>query len=160
LLDFQLGDKQLGDEVKLADGGGTLTARVSLNSIVPVDRLEIIGNGEVVATVPLTGDRTRISTTVTLPVSKSGWFLLRALGEGPAYPILDVYPYATTSPIYVSVGGRPIQSRKDADYFIRWIDRLEAGARSHTDWNSPAEKAAALDIMRQAREEFARRGGE
>jgi hypothetical protein len=160
LLGFQLGGRELGDTLTLPAGGGKLRARVSLHSIVPIDRLEIVGNGEIVADIPLRGDRTSLSTTVALRVSKSGWYLLRARAEHPAYPILDVYPYATTSPIYVHVGRRPIRSRRDADYFIRWIERLEAGARAHPDWNTEAEKAAALATMGRAREVFLERGKE
>ena len=104
--------------------------------------------------VPLTGDRTRVSTTVRLPVQGSGWYLLRARGNGPEYPVLDFYPYATTSPIYVTVGGEPIRSTADADYFVAWIERLEAAAMDHKDWNTEQEKSDALGIFRRARAEF------
>ena len=157
LLGFQLNGKDVGDELALPAGGGTLTARVSLQSYVPLDRLEIVGGGKVVAEIPLTGERTSIATTISLPVSTSGWYLLRARGNGPAYPVLDVYPYATTSPIYVTVGEQPIHSRADAEYFIAWIDRLESGARAYQHWNTGAEKDQALATLRRARQEFIRR---
>jgi hypothetical protein len=160
LLGFQLNGKDLGEELNLPAGGGTLTARISLRSLVPLERLEIIGNGNVVSEIPLTGDRTTISTTVALPVGKSGWYLLRARGKGPAYPVLDVYPYGITSPIYVTVGEQPIRSRTDAEYFIAWLDRLEAGAEASDSWNSEEEKLAALETIRRAREEFVRRRGQ
>jgi dipeptidyl aminopeptidase/acylaminoacyl peptidase len=136
----------------LADGG-------TLHSIVPLDRLEVVGNGEVMAQIPLTGDRTQVSTKITLPVDESGWYLLRATGKVPAYPILDVYPYATTSPIYVIVEGKPIRSRSDAEYFVAWIDRLLAGALAVEGWNSEEDKATTLETLRRAREEFIRRLG-
>jgi TolB protein len=159
LLGFELNGKGVGDEITLPTGRGTLAARVSLQSYVPIDRLEIVGNGKVVAEVPLTGDRTRISTRISVPVSTSGWYLLRARGNGPAYPILDVYPYATTSPIYVTVGKQPIRSRVDAEYFIAWINRLEAGVRAYPHWNTDAEKDHALTTIRQARDVFVGRLG-
>jgi hypothetical protein len=157
LLGFTLGGKGLGDELLLPAGSQELTARVTLHSLVPIDHLEVVGNGEVVAKIPLSGDRTTISTTVKIPVRESGWYLLRARADGPAYPILDAYPYATTSPIYVTVGGQPVRSRTDAEYFIAWIDRLEAGALAHRDWNSEAEKATTLEMIAGARAEFVRR---
>jgi hypothetical protein len=43
----------LGDELVLPKGGGELTARIILRSFVPIDHLEIVGNGAVVATIPL-----------------------------------------------------------------------------------------------------------
>jgi hypothetical protein len=71
--------------------------------------------------------------------------------------VLDVYPYGTTSPIYVTVGGEPIRSDEDAQYFIAWLDRLRAGAQGNTDWNSEAEKQSTLDLIARARQEFERR---
>jgi TolB protein len=157
LLGFSLNRKGLGDELSLPAGGGELVARISLRSLVPVDHLEIVRNGEVVQEVALRGDRTSLSSTLKIPARESGWYLLRARGDAPVYPILDVYPYATTSPIYVTVGGKPIRSRSDAAYFIAWIDRLKAGALAHQGWNTDAEKSEVLGSVERAREEFVRR---
>jgi TolB protein len=156
LLEFKLEGKGIGDELSLA-GQRELTAHVSLRSIVPVDHLEIVRNGEVIAEVPLTGDRTSVSANVRVTAESSGWYLLRARGERAAYPVLDVYPYATTSPIYVLVGDRPIRSPVDAQYFLAWVARLEAAAAAHTSWNSEREKETVLETMRLARTEFEQR---
>src|SRR5207344_1374184 len=56
-----------GDELPLRDGRHELEARVSLRSIVPVDHLEIVSNGAVVAALPLAGERTSLDATVALP---------------------------------------------------------------------------------------------
>ena len=109
--------------------------------------------------IPLPGDRTKVSTSVRVPVRGSGWYLLRARGNGPAYPILDFYPYATTSPIYVTVARQPISSPRDATYFVAWIARLEAAALASKDWNTEAERTSTLTSIREARAEFERRGG-
>ena len=124
---------------------------------MPVDHLEIVGNGEVVKEIPLKGDRTSAELDVRLPVSRSGWFLLRARSDRAIYPVLDLYPYATTSPVYVTVAGAPARSAEDAEYFVRWIARLEAAARANTDWNTDAERGRALEQMERARREFEQR---
>ena len=157
LLAFTLNGREIGDSLALPSGEHELVAQVGLTSYVPVDHLEIVNNGSVVAVIPLTGNRTRLSTRVRIPARRSGWYLLRARGDGPREPILDVYPYATTSPIYVSVGGEPIRSTLDADYFLAWIDRLERVALDHKDWNTGLEKESALRSIRHARAEFNRR---
>lgn len=159
LLEFSTGATGIGGEVRLA-GRQRLQFKVSLRSIVPVDHLEIVGNGVVVAEVPLKGDRTSADTTISLPVAQSGWYTLRAWSDQPAEPILDLYPFATTSPIYVVVGNQPIRSRADADYFLAWIDRLAEGARAHQGWNSDAERTRVLDHIAQGRSEIARRRAE
>jgi hypothetical protein len=157
LLGFTLNGRELGDEISLPAEGGELTARITLHSLVPIDTLEIVRNGAVTATIPLTAQRTDVSLTIKLSAHESGWYLLRARGSHPQYPILDVYPYATTSPIYVIVGGRPIRSPVDAKYFLAWIDRLDAGATAHEGWNSPVEKSTTLETIRRARKEFTAR---
>ena len=160
LLEFTLGGKEIGAEVRLPRGRHELPARVRMRSIVPIDHLEIIGNGDVVASVPLSGSRMAADTTVTLPVTGSGWYVLRARSNRPTLPILDLYPFASTSPIYVQMGDEPVRSREDAQFFVKWIDRIEAAAREHAEWNTAAEKAASLKLISQARDVFRERVAE
>ena len=75
-----------------------------------------------------TGDRTRAEATVDLPAAGSGWYVLRAWADRPRLPVLDLYPFASTSPVYVQVAGHPADSRQDAAYFVRWVDRVIAAA--------------------------------
>lgn len=153
LLSFSLGGKDPGDEISLASPG-ELEAKVDLRSVVPVDHLEIVGNGEVVASFPLSGDRTAVTVTRRLKVLRSGWYTLRAYADGSRHPVLDIYPFATTSPIYVTVRSAPVRSKADADYFLSWIDRLEAAARAHPGWNGEEEKIAVLDSLDMAKGVF------
>jgi TolB protein len=134
-------------------------ALVTLRSNVPVDHLEIVGNGEVLRDIPLAGDRTRADIQVRLPVRASGWFLLRARSDRAMEPVLDLYPYATTSPIYVTVGAEPVRSPDDAEYFLRWIARLDTAAGASRDWNTDSEREEALTLIGRARSEFERRRG-
>jgi hypothetical protein len=110
--------------------------------------------------IPLTGDRTTADTVLTIPVSQSGWLLLRARGDGPREPVLDLYPFASTSPVYVTVGGAPVRSDEDATWFVRWIDRVARAAAAHPAWNTAAERDSVLALIQRARAEFVRRGGE
>jgi TolB protein len=158
LLEFSLGGREIGDEIRLSRGA-RLTARVGLRSSVPIDHLELIGSGSVVATIPLRGDRTTASDTVSIPVARSGWYVLRAWSERPALPILDLYPFGSTSPIYVRVGREPVRSREDAAFFVRWIDRLDEEARAHESWNRPDERDHVLHLLGQARAVYAQQVG-
>ncbi len=157
LLEFTVNGKGVGDELRLPAGDHRVTARVSLRSNVAIDHLEIVGNGEIVRDIPLEGDRTSASLLVRLPVHRSGWYLLRARSDKAMYPILDLYPYATTSPIYVTVGDGPIRSAEDAEYFIRWIDRLVADVRTYREFNTVAEREHVLGLLAKARGEFEER---
>lgn len=158
LLEFAIGGRGAGQVLSLPAGAHEVIARISLRSNVAIDHLEIIGNGEVVREIPLTGARTSARLTVELPVRRSGWYLLRARGDRALYPVLDLYPYATTSPVYVTVGGQPIRSAADAEYFARWVDRLVEGVRSSAAFNTEAERRHTLALLKEARAEFVRRG--
>jgi len=153
LLGFSTGRTGIGGEVRLAQPG-TIAFHVTLTSIVPVDHLEIVNNGAVVATIPLKGDRTRADTTITVPVNGSGWYALRGWSDKPADPILDLYPFSHTSPIYVLLGGQPIRSRESAEYFLAWIGRLEEGVLASSAWNNQAERDSVLSHIREARSVF------
>ena len=40
----------------------------------------------------------------------------------------------------MSVGGQPAKSPEDAEYFLRWIDRIIASADARQDYNDAQEK--------------------
>jgi dipeptidyl aminopeptidase/acylaminoacyl peptidase len=157
VLSFTLDGQEIGDEIALPAGEHTLQARVSLRSLVPVEKLEIVSNGAVVATIPLGASGTRADATVPLLVAGSGWFTLRAWSAKAIEPVLDIYPFATTSPVYVTVDGRPIRNAEDARYFVAWIERLEAAASAHSGWNDQREKAEVLGRLAAAKAEFQKR---
>jgi hypothetical protein len=154
LLEFSIGGHGIGDEIRIPAGTQQMQVAVGLRSNVPIDHLEIIGNGKVVATVPLDSDRMTAHDTIVVPVNGSGWFVLRAYSDRAETPVLDLYPFASTSPIYVRVGNQPVRSPEDAAFFVKWIERLEASARASVAWNTAAEQTNALRKLAAARAVF------
>ena len=159
LLRFSLGGKTAGGEVKIPNSE-TVKFRVGLRSIVPVDHLEIVCNGAVAMSIPLNPSRDNVDAGGGLNLSRSGWCVLRAWAEKSEYPVLDDYPYATTSPIYVQVAGQPPRSSEHAKYFMAWIDRLMTNAQAHPSYNNDAEKQAVLDELKAARKIYEEMSGE
>jgi hypothetical protein len=151
LLSLTLSGKGPGESLDLPPEGGDVSISAALRSIVPVDHLELVCNGDVAREIALTGNRDRADFQGTIPIQKPGWCVLRAWNEGPSETILDSYPYATTSPIYVTVGGREARSPEDDRYFVRWIDRIQESVLAHGDWNNPKEKSEVLDMLARAR---------
>jgi TolB protein len=153
LLTFTLNDREAGSELRFPfSGRHRVRARVTLRSPVPVERLEIVGNGVVVARLDGASD-----TTLTLLVSRTSWFVARAYSARPRLPVLDLYPFASTSPIYVRVGNEAPRCREDAEFFLRWINLLSQRVRADTNWNTPGERERALSTISRAHEEFIRR---
>jgi TolB protein len=159
LLRFELGGKTPGGELHL-DKKQEVSFRAALGSIVPVDHLQIVCNGKLARDLALSADRTTAYVEGKLPLESSGWCVLRAFSDHAEYPILDLYPYATTSPVYVDMAGVPLRNPEDAGYFVVWMDRLISAAQGSTAWNTVAEKQAVLATFAEARkkyEDFAKR---
>jgi len=151
LLGFSMEGHDPGDELQFSQGTHEVRFKAWMRSIVPIDHLEIICNGKVVRDLKLTGDRQKADEEGAVSISEAGWCVLRAYSDKAEYPVLDLYPYATTSPIYVTVDGSNPDSKEDAKYFIAWIEQLIAGAQANHDWNSDAEKSAVIDQFTRAR---------
>jgi TolB protein len=154
LLRFRIADQGIGGQVNLGVGSNRLNFSASLRSIVPIDHLEVVCNGRVVQELLLTDDKTSADLRGEVSVGKSGWCLLRAWSEKAEYPILDEYPYATTSPVYINVGDEPTVSADDARYFLAWIDRLKQAAVAKHDWNTDAEKEKVEKLLSDAAKVF------
>jgi Tol biopolymer transport system component len=153
LLGFTLGGAAIGDELQFAAGRRNLAYSLRVESIVPVDRLELVCNGRVMRT--LKGPLAHGSFTGTIALTESGWCVLRASTEGAHHPVLDNYVYATTSPIYITIAGRKPHAVQDARFFTAWVDRVAETTAAYPDWNSATEKAGVLARLAQARAVFA-----
>ena len=151
LLHFTLGGQGIGGELRLPAGRHEVAFTASLRSLVPIDHLEVVCNGKVERTVELEGGGEQAEARGSLTINQSGWCLLRAWNEKPHPAILDIYPYGTTSPIYITVGEAPTRSAEDAAFFIAWIDRIVQSVQKHTDWNTEAERDQVLKLLSDAR---------
>jgi len=156
LLALDVEGKGPGDEIRLKKGAHRLKFSARMESIAAVKALQVIVNGEVAVTLPLTNDGKSARAEGELTLGKSGWISLRAASDEASSDVFDLYPYAVTSPIYVSVDGKPVRSREDADYFIAWIDRLIDHAAKGA-FNTEEERAAVIANFRKARKEFEKR---
>src|SRR5207247_1066255 len=87
LLEFAVAGHGVGDEIRVQAGTHSLKAVVRMRSNVPVDHLEIVGNGTVVATIPLDADRMAARDSVTVTVNGRGWDVLRVYADGAELPV-------------------------------------------------------------------------
>jgi hypothetical protein len=151
LNEFTLAGKRVGDELRLGGAQTAVAFTAKLRSIVPVDHLEVVCNGRVEKTLALAGSRDSIDVAGTLPLKESGWCVLRASSDDAEYPVLDKYVYATTSPIYVTIGGKPALSPEDAKYFAAWIQQTIEVTSNYPDWDSSPEKEYVLKRLAEAK---------
>lgn len=158
LIEFTLAGKSPGDELKFHGAQEAVPFTARLRSIVPVDHLEVVCNGQVVEALRLEGEKDAAEVSGTVALKESGWCLLRASSDAAEYPVLDKYAYATTSPVYVTIGGKTPRSPEDAKYFAAWIARTMDVTSHYPDWNSAAEKESVMKRLAEAKSVYEKLG--
>jgi TolB protein len=158
LLGFELAGAHPGDAVR-RNAVGDLTYRVAMRSPVPIDHLELVQNGRVLRAFTLAADRRAFDEEGSLSIQAGGWVVLRAYNDGADPSVLDLYPYATTSPIYLNLPGGPASAREDAAYFATWMDRVLSAATERGDYNTDRERRTTLAYLQRARDYYRRRAG-
>jgi TolB protein len=151
LVEFTLGGEMVGEELRFDTAQTAVPFTAKLRSFVPVDHLEVVCNGKVAQDIKLEGARDSAEASGTIRLNQSGWCVLRAWSEKAEYPVMDKYAYATTSPVYVNIGGKQAYAKEDADYFKAWIDRTMEITEQYPDWNSAEEKAGVMKRLGEAR---------
>jgi len=154
LLGLEVEGRHPGDTIA-RNGTGKVHYRVALRSPVGIDHLDLVQNGRVVKSFKLKGTRQNLDAQGDLAVESDGWLVLRAWNDGSDPQVLDLYPYATTSPIYFDLPGEYPRNPADAGYFVAWLDRVIANASGRTDFRTARERDTTIEYLRNAREQFA-----
>ncbi len=160
LVQLAIDGEIAGGEIRLPGEGGSVQVRARMESAFPVERLELVRNGEVIEEFPLRDDGRTSSILKRIDVDRSGWYTLRATTARPVPPVDDTRLYAETGPIYVYKGEEPIRSKQDAEYFVQWIDDISRQAREHPGWRSDREREHVLGQFGEARAVFVQRARE
>jgi hypothetical protein len=132
-----------------AQAGSELSVRGEARSYVPLKRLDLVVNGEIVAQAEPAGGGRTATLEYSIRPTASCWVALRALGPGHQM-VLGGSAFAHTSPIYVTVDGRKVERREDATYFVDWIDRLVALCREHGRYASEAQREEIIRLFLSA----------
>ncbi len=147
MLSLSANGHDIGDTIE-AKRGDVIHVEAAAGSYAPMDVLELVVNGEVVASGEATDNGRTASLTHDLRIDASCWIAARA--RGPAHPlVLDDLVFAHTSPIYVTVDSTPISRPDDARYFVDWIDRLIAMAETKGVYHSPADRDSVVGLFRE-----------
>ncbi|MGH8234528.1 MAG: CehA/McbA family metallohydrolase [Rhodanobacteraceae bacterium] len=149
----------LGLLLDRAKPGDTLAApgqhryRVAMRSSVALDHLELVQNGKVLKAFALTGDSRHFDDSGEINLD-GGWVLLRAWNDGSDPLVLDIYPYATTNPVWIGDHVLAPSASIDAAWFAAWLTRVISAASTSTDYNTPEERRITLDYLTSAREAY------
>jgi TolB protein len=161
LLELTINGAMPGEEVRLPAGGGSVELEARLRSIVPLEKVFLVGNGRVIEELQLEAGRRTLHSKKPLKVLQSGWYHLRAEGKpGERYPLDAAYALAFTNPIWITVGEQPVRSKAAAEYCLQWIDKLKALAEAWPGWRSQREKDHVYAQFEEARRVYQRLAAE
>jgi hypothetical protein len=150
LLTMKVDGQGPGSLLSLPGEGGTVTVRAEARSITAFDRLELISNGEVLASREAGGEPRTATLDMPLRMTTGGWLAVRCT-QGAAIR-------AHTSPLYVAVEGRSLRPSAETvallhavlDHTLTWI---EAEARC----GSEHQREQLAGTIRAAKQELSRR---
>lgn len=131
LLLFTANGKTAGETIAInSDQPQTVAISTFVRSLEYLEAIDVVHNGRVVASGTL---QEALSDPIVeggldfkLTPQRRGWIVTRALYRAPD----GLLRQAHSSPVYISVDGKPAASAADARYMLRWIDHLAESAKS------------------------------
>ncbi len=153
MLFLDVDGKGPGGDIRLA-GPARLTVSAEAHSLPPMQALELIVNGEVVAKAEPTAEGTRAKLSHVLPVDGSAWIAARVRGAGHRRVTNDSHLFAHTSPVYVTRDNKPVAIPKDAKIVLGWIDRLIEDVKKSPRFAREAHRQEVLEIFHRGRSHY------
>ena len=149
-----------GDQIVLPSAGGVVLVKLEAVSNDPLNSLELVVNGEVMASVE-TGEQKEVSAQLEVKLDRGSWITARCTARDDllSEQELEVYAnednqqpsrlrYAHTSPIYVTVAGRGPLVKESVQEGFKMLDRFETFTRETA---SPEFVKPTLEAVAEAR---------
>ena len=154
LVRFAVEGRQPGDEIVLPASGGTVHVEAEVTSLTgPVNRLEIVLNGRVVAQEESKAGARSLKLSETVSVPGSGWLAARCVSDSRVWSCWPQHIAAHTSAVYVKAGGAEVFDNPTAEYLIttmaggiEWLDTLATR-------DTPERHAAIKRVFEEAIQE-------
>ncbi len=149
LLFFEVDGHFPGSELDL-EGPGRVGVRVEAYSHAPMERLDLVFNGEPLHTVKASGNGTHLLYRGSLPIAESGWLAARIQGGPHRLVVNNTDLFAHTTPVYLTVGGKAYANPDSVSHFLRWIGDLRQRLLTEGLFQEPIQKQQVLEQFRRA----------
>ena len=150
----------IGSELRLQPGE-KVTVQADLRApydVYPVDTLEIVMGGNVVASVTNDQHRDRLNARVTVAPQTSTWVAARAYGAKllpyQAWALLGtqgIPPMAHTSPIYLTVDEQPVWVAAAAEQLAQWVDVAIGWVQTEGHFRTEGHRHEMIELFKQAK---------
>ncbi len=141
LMDFTVEGLRPGEELSLPESGGSVHVTATATCAMPINKLEIVFNGKIIAKVSSADGAKLLTIDESLDLPGSGWIAARAISDHVAWHVWPVNFAAHTSPVYVKAGRTDVFDAALGEYLIttmrggvEWLDTLatRADAERHS----------------------------
>ena len=122
LISLKVDGRDAGEEIRIGRGGATLQVQAKADCIWPMDALEVVVNGKVVARATSKVGSKTLSIDQHVKVEGSAWVAARCGSRLVAHHCWPMNLGAHTSPIYIVADGQELFSPSDATYMLTLID--------------------------------------
>lgn len=133
------------------------------HSLRPFERLEIVVNGKVAASVPARDQGRRAELSLDYAADRSLWIAARCMGGSPEETSIWTHPlFAHANPVHVDYPGRELAEAESGCYLLDFLKPLEKWAREEAWFEDREQKDQALATIRQGMDFYRRlcnRGG-
>jgi hypothetical protein len=182
LLTFTVNGREAGSTLALrSDKDRVLQIHARAESQLPYDRLEIVHNGNVIASAAPSGPGHQAEIHLEHSLRGSGWIAARALEDLHRYPAVEFAKvhsaegtlfsslygtrrpenvFAHTSPLYAIVDGKPIRSWDDAQYYVRYLEQAIDWLKQEARFASAEDKKSSIAAFEQGKTLYERRARE
>ncbi len=181
-LTLAVDDSDIGATLD-AKAGETFEVTAQVWSQFPLDRLEIVANGQLVAEVQIPQGAREATLEFSYRPGESAWIAARAYRLTTRYtrqglslaqrrnlasPSTSLNQYfgtlrpevafAHTNPVYILLEDQPIRSADDANYFVQYLDNVVTWLQSHGSFPSQQAKMEVISAFERGKQSFAALG--
>jgi Tol biopolymer transport system component len=153
LLSFEVNGQGMGERIEAPDGQ---TYRVKLaaevQARVPLEKIEFLRNGEVIHAETIDSKLRPYRVEYETEVRESAWFAVRV--SGPPSRGLTGPARAHSSPVWVSLGGKPTLVERDLETAVRWTDRFWANLVERDNFGPDPNRDQAKKMVDEARAHY------
>lgn len=151
LLQLEVDGHEIGDTIRMGSTGGTVEVRASARGYMLLGRLELVYNGNVIASAVSTKGARLLAIAEKATVPGSGWLAVRCVGL-PGSPA--GYACAHSSPVYVTCGDARAFDGPAAQHMLGLVEGGISYLNHIATMYDEASRTRMVKLFREARAEL------
>lgn len=156
MVSLSVDGREPGDTLTL-NKPKVLRIQARAHSLRPFERLEIVVNGRVAASVPAQDQGRRAQLSLEYPADRSLWMAARCMGGSPEETSIWTHPlFAHANPVYIDYPGRDLAEVESGCHLLDFLKPLEKWAREEAWFENQQRKDDSLATIRKGMDFYRR----